>query len=211
MPPKRVAKKRVKEMRHHFREFVDWVFDGNLSLGSRVLAMSLSTVQKYYQDGPRRMSSQVIQRINDLEDRADWGHWIVGKGISRGRAGPPRSMGEFGYQNIIVTPAGPAYLVPLAVMWRVDRVVEIIGQAVNAKRNQRLAIVFSPIVAGLKAGLYVSALGKRPRFRPARVRGRRAIKSPHDLIKEMGMGIERAQQIHRLCEFWEAELGIDQA
>ena len=63
MPPKKRSKKDVAQMRRRFREAIDWGFDGNLSMTARVLKMSLSTVQQYYVEGPRRVSQQAVQKL----------------------------------------------------------------------------------------------------------------------------------------------------
>ena len=195
MPPRAVPKKRVALMRRRFRDLIDWAFDGNLSLAARALRMPVSTVQKYYQEGPRRISSEALERIDEL---TELGSWVAGEGegtiwesfrtISRGDQ-----------------PDGAEYVIPQVVMWRVNSVMDAMSKRVNADRDAVRDAFFAPILEGLNIGLFRGAFsGTKSFFNPAVV-GIKA-KRGRSGAALLGWNLARAKQIHRLCEFWEGEL-----
>ena len=217
MPPKTLPKKHLAGMKRRFRELIDWAFDGNLTLTSQILHMPFSTVQQYYQKGPRRISPQAIQRMDDLDEEADWGHWVMGQGAAGPTGKAPLSMAEFGYYTVQVMEDEDSYVYPAAVGWRVKRVANAAAKVIDCEYEQLLKLVFSPIIEGIKAGLYRSVFGGDGWFEPAIVGGRNALNKKLAGTKTvagvgrlgaLGFSIERARSIHRLCEFWEWELGI---
>ena len=210
MPPRAVPKKRVALLRRRFRELVEWSFNGNLSLAARALQMPVSTVQKYYQEGPRRISKEVLKRIDDL---TGLGEWIVNERSQE-------IWRSLEFDGIRHREGGPMYPVLRLVKWRVIRVIDEMEkqQHVTAQREalidtaQREALVgvfFAPVLEGLKVGLFQ---GSRPgqHFNIAFI-GDVDPKRPRSVAewrRLTGMELERARQIHRLCEFWEGELRL---
>jgi len=67
MPPKSAREAVVRANRDRFRSVVDPLFNGHLSNAARVLGLPFSTVQAYYQHGPRRMSRDFVATLEVAE------------------------------------------------------------------------------------------------------------------------------------------------
>lgn len=199
MPPKAVPKKRIALLRRRFRELIDWGFDGNFSLAARALEMPVSTVQQYYQAGPRRIGKKALGRIDEL---TGLGEWIAGdddREIWR----------QMDFTALEEQDGGPKYLIPKLVQWRVEKVIDEMEKHVTADRDVLEGVFFAPILKALSVGLFRSSLpgsGFNLAFLGAADPSR--LGSVANLRRLMGMEIERAKQIHRLCEFWEGELRL---
>ena len=212
MSPKPRRSRELVQLRERFRAIVDWCFDENLSLAARVLEMPVSTVQKHYQQGPRRLSAHVVRRIDQLVDGL--GQWLLGHG-------PPDPTGREPQHTLQVTPGflltvnsqGVTYFVPNVVKWRVSQVLSQMAKRTDKPIEELVPVLFAPVIEGLKAGLYIDHGRVDDDWirLPLSVAGRRideTIKDFDDLKSFLGYGPERVRQIHALCSFWEAELSI---
>ena len=207
MPPKAAPKKRLALLRRRFRELIEWAFDGNLSLAARALEMPVSTVHKYYKEGPRRLSASAVETIER----------VIGGGIGRWIAGDddpytgkkPRDINQVcGSTGIIGETDDMVYVVPNVVLWRVRRVIEAMGRHSDASEEERERVCFATVIEAMKAGILASPV-RVGRFRPV-VAGRPG--SPRewsDPRAALGFDRHRAKEVHQLCAYWETQLGIE--
>lgn len=199
MPPKAVPKKRVALLRRRFRKLIEWAFDENLSLAARALGMPVSTVQQYYQAGPRRISKKALRRIDELTGLGEWMAGDDDREIWR----------RMDFITIQQKEGGPKYLIPKLVLWRVKRVIDEMEKHATADRDVLREVFFAPILEALSAGLFPSlSAGSESNYALLRQAEPRRLRSAVDIQDLMGMNIERAKQIHRLCKWWEGELRL---
>ena len=76
MARKALSLAKLKQLKRRFRAMVDFSFNGNLTFAADTLEMPFSTVQQYYQRGPRRIDGRAVKRIDDLLGRPGW---IIGE------------------------------------------------------------------------------------------------------------------------------------
>ena len=205
MPPKPLSKKRLTSLRRRFRDLIDWAFDGNLSLASRVLGMPFSTVQQYYQQGPRRMSAKTLSAIDRITGLADW---LAGVARSDFTGKFPNTIAEAQpWRTLRAAKEGPGFMVPDCVLWRVEHVADAIIQ-LNPELERKAAqlIVVGSILDALKNGL-IRAPRENIRL-PATVGGE-LHPDVKDLAGSLGMGREAAHHVHAACAWWERFLGIE--
>ena len=205
MPPKPLPKKTRTALKKRFRDIVVWAFDGNLTLASRALGLPFSTVQKYYQFGPRRISAAALSSIDRVTGLGDW---LTGEAVSEITGKFPTSIGEAqGWDLIQADAEGPYFPIPKCVLWRVDSVADAMMQ-INPRldRDNARLIVVGSILDALKNGL-IQAPGGNIRL-PATVGGRLRpdIKDP---AGSLGWGKDAARHVHGVCAWWEGFLGIE--
>ena len=192
MPPQPLPKKTLSRLRRRFRELVDWAFDGNLSLASRVLEMPFSTVQRYYQSGPRRIDARAFKRVEEL---FGLGPWIIAEEEPRM---PDKLAMRPGWHLVTSDDKkGPSYWIPEVVMWRVRLILKAMADLTGRDEESLIPVLFAPIFEGIKVGLV-----KAP---PAVLSG--------DLGEPRGFAAvlnrDTARKVHKLGEYWERELGIE--
>ncbi len=205
MAPKRLSKKRLAGLKRRFRELVDWTFDGNLSLASKALGMPFSTVQQYYQDGPRRISAAALSAIDRVTGLADW---LTGELRSELTGKFPNSIAEVRPWTILkATEDGPEFWIPHWTLWRVDHVADAMIE-LNPKLDRDTArlIVFGRMLDGLKHGLFKAPL---PGISLPATVGGRLRPDVRDPAGSLGFGREAARRVHRECARWERDLGIE--
>lgn len=205
MPPKALPKKQLTALKRRFREIVDWVFDGNLTLASRRLDLPFSTVQKYYQHGPRRISAAALSAIDRATGLADW---LSGEARSEFTGKFPNSIAEAqGWKHLRAEEGGSGFWIPDLTMWRVDYVADAMMD-LNPKLDRETArrIVFGGMLDGLKHGLFKAPLPGSPL--PATVGGRFR-PDVRNLMTSVGFGREAARRVHEVCARWERDLGIE--
>ncbi len=203
MPPRRLPKKKLQALRRRWRQLVDWSFDGNLTMAAAVLGMPFSTVQQYYQKGPRRISTAVVKRIDDV---TGVGAWVAGHEPSEGGDTASGTLVEAsGLESIpgqIRT-----YIIPVFLRWRIDRVVEEMGRRIDVPRDERIDVIFAPIVKGIEIGLLRnSSESELLSFAPALDAGGRVVEGVALVISLFDR--DRVRQVHKFCKIWEDELGI---
>lgn len=199
MPAKPVPKRKLAKLKRRFRELVDWAFDSNLTLASRVLEMPFSTVQQYYQKGPRRIDARVVKRIEEL---FELGLWIIAEEDPQM---PDRFAACTGWRLLTIdNTTGPSYWIPEVVMWRVRLSLKAMEDLTGLGKDALIPVLFAPILEGIKVGLLKALPTKNP-FPEA----------PVVLGGELGedglqavYGRHTARKIHKLCEYWEQELEI---
>lgn len=205
MAPKPLSKKRLAGLKRRFRELVDWAFDGNLSLASKALGMPFSTVQQYYQAGPKRISAAALSAIDRVTGLADW---LTGEARSEFTGKFPTSIAEAGPWAIVKAEEdGPGFWIPHWTMWRVDYVIDaMMERSPKLDRETARLIVFGGMLNGLKHGLFKAPLPGVPL--PANVSGRLRpdVRNP---MKSLGFGREAARRVHEVCAEWEKLLEID--
>ena len=209
-------------MRRRFQEAIDWGFDGNLSLAARVLNMPFSTVQQYYQRGPRRVSPAVVKKIDQV---MGLGRWIVGEADPGPTGKYCASVGEATRWRLITVTINAedgkqevGYPYPVVVLWRISRVLAEMARRGDKREDSMEDLFFKPIEAAIKERVLRAPRGMRslridPDTRevtetPSAVIRKgmpRKGKSPADIL---GYDIGAARRIHRLCEYWETELEI---
>ena len=193
------TKTELARLRRRFRAIIEWGFGGSQPMAADVLQMPFSTVAHYYDKGPRRISFDVVIRIEGL---TGLGYWLSGHTPPRwGDRGdlPERIEDATGWSAYTHEGKEGHVQVPNVVKWRIWRVVEEValrrleslslGLAdsdtdINTLMNLTNRVFLAPIRAGLEFGVYRE--GKGPDQKT----------------------VARAQQMHLLCEFWETELGI---
>ena len=96
------------------------------------------------------------------------------------------------------------YVIPAVVMWRVNRIIKREKKR-GTSEEDTLKLLFSPIKEAIRQGRIGKPLpGPTPMLlRPTDEEG-----GELDLPHRLGFDIEQAHRIHRLCAYWEAELGI---
>ena len=198
MPPKPLSKKRLAGLRRRFRDVIDWAFDGNLRLASRVLGMPLSTIQQYYQQGPRRISAKTLSAIDRVTGLADW---LAGQAVSKITGKFPTSIGEAqGWTIVKVTKDGAEFWFPNCVLWRVDSVADaMIQRSPRLDRKSAHLRVVGSILGALEDGVLQAPQGLRL---PATVGGRFR-PDIRDLAGSLGVGRDAARQMHQVCVGWE--------
>ena len=205
MAPRPLSKKRLAGLKRRFRDLIDWAFDGNLSLASKALEMPFSTVQQYYQYGPRRISASALSAIDRVTGLADW---LTGEARSEFTGKFPNSIAEAqSWTYIKAEEDGPKFWIPSWTMWRVDRVADAMME-INPKLNRETArlAVFGRMLYGLKHGLLKPSIPGMPM--PVSWGGR-LLPDVMDPIGSLGFGREAAQQVHGECARWERDLGIE--
>ena len=206
MALKPLPKKRLAGLKWRFRQLVDWAFDGNLSLASKALGMPFSTVQQYYQAGPKRISAAALSAIDRVTGLADW---LTGEARSEFTGKFPASIAEAGPWTIVKAEEdGPGIWIPNWTMWRVDYVTDAMME-LNPKLDRDTArlIVFGRMLDGLKHGLFKAPLPGVAL--PATVGGRRLRPDVKNPIESLGLGREAARRVHEVCAEWEKLLEID--
>lgn len=202
MPPRRLPKKQLQALRRRWRELVDWSFDGNLTLAAAVLGMPFSTVQQYYQKGPRRISTAVVKRIDDV---TGMGAWVAG----RDEPGAERDLIEASGTASITNDAHPmTYLVPVFLQWRIDRVVEEMGRRTDAARDERIDVIFAPIVKGIEIGLLQNSSESELLSHASRTDADGEVIEGKEAHVISLFDRDGARQVHKFCKIWEDELGI---
>ena len=188
-----VSQKRIRSLRLRFRLFIDEAFDGNLSMASRELKVPFTTVQRYYQVGPRQISVKVTGRIQEFVRREDGVAWILGDGSEVQR--PPWSATE-----AISLVDESRYSCPVMAEWRVNRVLEEIERR-GASSEEALKLFFGVLTGPANAGVIDDAnlvAGDFPRESQRETYG-------EELRAKSG---RRAHLTHQLCEFWETLLEL---
>ena len=202
MPPRRLPKKHRLTLRRRWRELVDLSFDGNLTMAATVLGMPFSTVQQYYQKGPRRISAAVVKRIDEVTGVGAWvaGHDEPGGGgdtASRTLIDVSDRVGITSYDHLRM------YMIPAFLRWRIERVVEEMGRHSSAARDERIDVIFAPIVKGIDIGLLQNLNESgRSGFVDADADGEDGTLM---IWLEDRDGVQR---VHKFCKIWEDELGI---
>ena len=199
MPRKPLPKKKLAKLKRRFRELVDWAFNGNLSLAARMLEMPFSTVQQYYQKGPRRIDGKVVTRVNEM---FQLGEWIIGEEEPQ----MPDSFAKASNWRLlrVNTETGPCYWVPELVMWRVRRILQPMVELSGKDEDSMIQVLFATIIEGIKTGLLKAPPVKNFPKMPVVVVGH---------LGERGLGavcnVDTAREVHKLCEVWEQKLGIE--
>lgn len=199
MPRKQLPRKKLAKLKRRFRELVDWAFNGNLSLAAQMLDMPFSTVQKYYQEGPRRIDGKVVTRVNEM---FQLGEWIIGEE-------EPQKPDSFATASAwlplrVNAETGPSYWVPELVMWRVRRILQPMVELSGKDEESMIQVVFATILEGINTGLLKAPPGESFPQIPVVVGGH---------LGERGLdavySVDTAREVHKLCEFWEQKLGIE--
>lgn len=205
MPSRPLPKKTLTALKRRFRDIVAWAFDGNLTLASRTLGLPFSTVQKYYQYGPRRISAAALSAIDRVTGLGDW---LTGEAVDEATGKFPTSIGEAqGWDCIKADEEGPYFPIPNCVLWRVDSVADAMMH-LNPRldRNGARLIVVGSILGALENGLLQAPAAGAHLAATVGGRLRPDIK---DLGGSLGWGKEAAEYVHGLCAWWEEFLGIE--
>ncbi len=80
MPPVPLPQAQLVGLHVRFQRLVDWGFAGNLTLAAKMLGMPFSTVQKYYQLGPRRVTADALMAIEQYVGRGLCRWFMTGDG-----------------------------------------------------------------------------------------------------------------------------------
>ena len=206
MPPRPLPKKHLRTLRHRWRQLVDLSFDGNLTMAATVLRMPFSTVQQYYQKGPRRISAAAVKRIDEV---TGVGEWVAGRD-EPGEGGDTANrtlMAASGLVGLTSIDHPRMYLVPAFVCWRIERVVEEMGRDSPAAKDERIDVIFASIVRGIEIGLLQDwSLSGQLGFAHALDADGKEVDGAALIIRlEDRDGV---RQVHKFCKFWEDVLGI---
>ena len=209
MPPKPLPKRALSEMRRRFRELIDWAFDGNLSMASRHLQMPFSTVQQYYDKGPRRFQARAIERITELLG-CDIGGWLQVQGYV-GRT----TLLDVTGGTMLLAAKGRVYFIPNAVMWRVSRILHCMKDRSTADWPSVKETFFGHITKAMNIGLIEGDDESDFQHSTHFVSGSSPSAFEHDegaLVAadatSTGTTLERAKRVHKLCAYWEDELDL---
>lgn len=189
------TKTELTRLRRRFKAIIDWGFGGSQPMAADVLRMPFSTVAHYCSHGPRRISPDVVMRIEEL---TRLGYWLIGHTPpGREKTLPDPIEEATGWSTYSHKRSEGRVQVPGVVKWRIWRVVEEValrraesmGHAdsetdINTLLNLTNRVFLAPIRAGLESGVYREREGPNERT------------------------VDRARQMHKLCEFWETEFGI---
>lgn len=168
-------------------------------MASRVLEIPFSTVQRYYQSGPRRIDARAFKRVEEL---FGLGAWIIAEEEPRM---PDKLAMRPGWHLVTSDDKkGPSYRIPEVVMWRVRLILKAMADLTGRDEESLIPVLFAPIIEGIKVGL-VKAPPAEELFPEA----------PADLSGDSGergfaavLNRDTARKIHKLGEYWERELGI---
>ena len=207
MPPRPLPKKHLRMLRRRWRELVDWSFGGNLTMAATVLGMPFSTVQQYYQKGPRRLSAAAVKRIDEV---TGVGEWVAGRDEPREGGGTASRtlMDASGVAAITSIDHPRMYEIPGFLCWRIERVVDEMGRHSRAARDERIDVIFAPIVKGIEIGL-LEAWSLSGRLGYAQ-----ALDADGEEVEGVVTQVIRLEdrkgvrQVHEFCKIWEDELRI---